>query len=79
MKPISLEKLLVDIMQKQPAVARRQNPNYYGPLLSIDDINTILKNGRKQDNPKKRIKYLEEWKLVKRIIVWFLEVALVGE
>lgn len=32
----------------------------------MNDIATVLKHGRKQLNPKKRIKYLEDWKLVKR-------------
>jgi hypothetical protein len=67
-QPIPFEQFLVDILQKQPAVARRNNPNYYGngTLFHMNDIATILKHGRKQHNPKKRIKYLEDWKLVKR-------------
>jgi hypothetical protein len=67
-KPIALEKFLVDILQHQPAVARRSNSNYYGSLFNVDDVATILKHGRKQENPKKRIKYLQEWKLVKRTL-----------
>lgn len=66
LKPILFEKFLVDILQKQPVVARRNNAEYYGPLLDVEYIDTILREGRQLHNPDKAIEYGKDWRLVKR-------------
>ena len=66
LQPVAFEVFLVDILQKQPAVARRYNPDFYGSFFSVDNIDTILKEGRQLDNPDNIIEYGSNWKLVKR-------------
>jgi hypothetical protein len=66
LQPIAYEKFLVDVLQKQPAVARRRNAGFYGALLEIDDIDTLLRKGKQLNNPNLSIAYGKDWKLVKR-------------
>lgn len=66
LQPIAFEKFLVDVLQKQPAVARRRNPNFYGTLLDVNDIDTVLRKGKQLHNPTQSLSYGKDWKLVKR-------------
>jgi len=65
--PLTNEKFLAEIVQRQPAVLSKQQSSYFNHLLGFEDIDDMIENGRKSNDPSLRILHGEDWKVAKRV------------